>query len=72
MAPLHDQTKKILDFPRPLSVVFFNNNILFYILEHYDTACTNQKSAEDKSQKSTAEIAKMRNMMQKFVTQTAH
>ncbi|KAL9976790.1 hypothetical protein ACROYT_G014124 [Oculina patagonica] len=39
--------------------------------EHYDTACRNQKSAEDKSQKSTAEIAKMRNMMQKFVTQTA-
>lgn len=44
---------------------------MFYFLEHYDTACTNQKSAEAKSQKSTAEIAKMRNMMQKFVTQTA-
>jgi len=44
---------------------------LFYILEHYDTACTNQKSAEEKSQKSTAEIAKIRNMMQTFVTQTA-
>ena len=47
--------------------IFF---ILFYILEHYETACAKQKSTEATKQKSTVEIAKMRNTMQQFLARS--
>lgn len=43
---------------------------LFYILEHYETACAKQKSTEATKQKSTVEIAKMRNTMEQFLARS--
>lgn len=69
---------KLVDFPGSLCSGFIQWNginvlfscILFYILEHYDTACVKQKSTEATKQKSTAEIAKMRNTMQQFLARS--
>ena len=65
---------KLLDFPGPLcsSLIQWNDInvhfscLLFYILEHFDTACVKQTFSE---QKSTVEVTKMRSTMEQLLSQ---
>lgn len=49
-----------------MTLMYIYSCILFYILEHYDTACVKQKSAEKKS---TVGVATMRSTMQQLLAQ---